>query len=353
MQLTENKLPIVSVIIPCRNEERFIGTTVGSFVASDYPKDRLEVLVVDGMSQDSTRTVIESFVQQHPFIRLVDNPRKITPAAMNVGIKAARGAVIVIASAHTEYPSDFIRSCVDCLKKTGADVVGGPVITKPGADTITGKAIALARSHPFGVGNSRFRISRKDGYVDTVPFGAYRREVFDQVGLFDGRLVRNQDNEMNDRIVRSGRKIYLTNRLTTCYFNQATLSGFLKHAISVGMWNVRTIAITPSALRWRHFVPVGFVTALVMLGSIGIFSPWVRMAFVALVGLYSTLAAICSLQIGLTRGDINASLLPPIFFLYHAAYGIGGWAGLIMMALQQSRRLVNFVFDTRRNFVVR
>lgn len=331
-------LHMVSVVIPCRNEEKFIEMCLKSIVVNDYPKDGLEVLVVDGMSEDSTRAIVQSWAKQHPSIRLIDNPKKTTPAAMNLGITAARGAVIIIAGAHAEYSADFISNCMHYLSKTGADVVGGPIITKPGANTLIGKAIALARSHPFGVGNSRFRTSSKEGYVDTVPFGAYRREIFKEIGLFNESLARNQDNEMNNRIVKRGRKIYLTPRLTACYYDQATLISFLRHAFSVGMWHIRTVRIAPSALRWRHFAPLVLVMVLVVLGLFGIILPWMRLGFLATLGTYALVAAICSLQIGLRGGGRSAALLPAVFFLYHAAYGVGSWAGLVTVAVTGWKR---------------
>lgn len=331
--------PIVSIIIPCRNEEKYIGTCLKSIAANDYPKDRLEVLVVDGMSQDGTREIVEEYANRYSCIRLLDNPKRITPAALNIGIAHSSGEVIIRMDAHAEYQPDFVSQSVDWLRRTGADVVGGPIITKPGTKTLMAKAIALATSHPFGVGNSRFRTSKREGFVDTVPFGAYRREVFNQVGLFDERLVRNQDNELSARILRSGRKIYQTPRLTASYYNQATLLGLLKQATRTGMWNILTIKITPSAFRLRHFVPSVFVATLLALGVLAISYPWARFAFLALTGSYLSLAAICSLHIGLKGGGKNASILPVVFFLYHAAYGVGNLVGLVRMALARWRGL--------------
>jgi len=324
---------MVSVIIPCRNEEKFIRICLDSIIANDYPKDRLEVLVVDGMSEDGTREIVEKYARRHTFIKLVKNPKKITPAAMNAGSENAKGAFIAIMSAHSEYPPNYLVTAIEYLRKTRADVVGGPVTTKPAADTLIARSIALATSHPFGVGNSSFRTSSGEGYVDTVPFGIYRRDVFSKVGLFDERLVRNQDNELSARIIKSGGKIYLTPQLTAYYYNQATVSGLLKQALKTGMWNVVTLKVNLDAFRWRHFIPFVFVTAFLGLGFLTWLHSGMHLAFLVLVGLYGGVAIVSSLQIGFKNGMKYAPLLPMVFFLYHTCYGLGTWAGLLRVAI--------------------
>ncbi|MBI3596512.1 MAG: glycosyltransferase family 2 protein [Nitrospirae bacterium] len=326
------RLPFITIIIPCRNEEKFISTCLKSIIASDYPKDRIEVLVVDGMSEDGTRAIIDDYVKRYAFIRLIDNPRKITPTALNTGITNAKGEIIIRMDAHAKYPPHYVSTCMKYLDRMDVDVVGGPVNTEPGADTLMGRSIALATSHPFGVGNSKFRASHEEGCVDTVPFGAYRREVFDKVGLFDERLVRNQDNELSSRIINKGGRIYLTPELLVTYYNQATLKGLLKQALITGMWNVVTIRINPASFRWRHFVPFIFVTALLALGFLAPLQPGLEFAFLSLVSLYGGAAGVSSLQIALREGAKYIWVLPVIFFLYHVCYGIGTWVGLLRMA---------------------
>ncbi|MGD1046308.1 MAG: glycosyltransferase family 2 protein [Bacteroidota bacterium] len=321
----------VSIIIPCRNEEKFIGKCLDSIIAQDYPNDKLEVLVVDGKSGDRTRDIVEDYTKCFSFVKLVDNLKKVAPIAFNIGIKRAKGKIIVIMSAHAVYPPSYISTCLKYLDKTSADVVGGPVITMPGADSLFAKGIALATSHPFGVGNSMFRISTKEGYVDTVPFGAYKREVFEKIGLFNEQLVRNQDNELNNRITNSGRKIYLTPKLTSYYYNQSTLSGLLKQALKTGMWNVVTIKINPAAFRWRHFIPFLFITALMVSVFLTLVHPSMQPIFFVLVGLYVCAALLSSIQIGIREGMNFILILPVLFFLYHVCYGIGTWAGLLRM----------------------
>lgn len=324
---------IVSIVIPCRNEESFIGRCLDSILANDYPSELLEVLVVDGFSDDRTPAVVRSYVEAHPEIRLLENPFRTTPAAMNIGIASSKGSVIVIASAHSEYPRDFVAKSVEWLERTGVEVVGGPLCTKPGAETTTARLIALATSHRFGVGNSKFRTAAPDGFVDTVPFGAYRREVFDRVGLFDERLLRNQDNELCSRILARGGKIFLTADLQAAYYSRRTLRELASQAFRNGMWNVLTVRLTPAAFRWRHFIPFVFVTALASLAVGSIAFESARPILGALICLYGLAALLASVNIQWKTSAKCALLLPPVFFILHSAYGIGTWRGLFRLAL--------------------
>jgi len=301
----------VTVIVPCRNEKRHIRACLDSILVNDYPRDGLEILVMDGMSDDGTRAIIKGYAMAHPFIRLVDNLRKITPCALNIGVEQSKGDVIIIMGAHAEYSSNFISKALDVLDKTGADVVGGPIRTMPGADTVFAKAIALATSHPLGVGNSKFRTSAKEGYVDTVPFGAYERNVFDKVGFFDERLPRNQDNEFHSRIIKAGGRIYLTPELTARYYNQSMISGLAKQAFKTGLWNVLTLKVNLAAFQLRHFVPFVFVTVIMasLIGSL--FLPGFAVIFLLIVGIYGVVAISSSLQLSFKNGLISSSSNSP------------------------------------------
>jgi len=200
----------VTVIVPCRNERRYIAACLDSILATAYPADRLEVLVVDGASDDGTRDAVRAYAAREPRVRLLDNPRRSAPAALNLGIRAARGEIIARMDAHVVYPPHYLPVLVEALLETGADNVGCPIVTLPADESATARAIACALSHPFGVGNSRFRIgSAVRREVDTVPFGCFRRDVFDRVGLFDEELIRNQDDEFNFRLIRSGGRVLL------------------------------------------------------------------------------------------------------------------------------------------------
>lgn len=194
----------VSIVLPIRNEEPYIAACLRSLLEQTYPAEAYEVLVVDGRSSDKSREIIATFSQQFPSVKCLDNPAGIVPVAMNIGIRQARGEIIIRADGHNFYPRDYVANCVKYLKETGADNVGGPWLTVPASNTLGARLIAAMLSNPFGVGDSRFRTTRNDGFVETVPFGAYKRELFDKVGLFNEKLVRNQDNELNARICSAG-----------------------------------------------------------------------------------------------------------------------------------------------------
>ena len=218
------KHPFISIVMPLYNEEKYIRNCIESLLEQDYPLEKMEWLFVDGGSQDGTKAILEEYRGQYPaLIKLLDNPHKTVPYAMNIGIRAAVGDYIIRLDAHAEYATDYFSKCVYYLQNTDADNVGGVIETKSSGRV--GEAIASVVSSKFGVGNSQFRTNGSDGYVDTVPFGAFRREVFEKYGLYDERLTRNQDNEMNYRIRANGGKIYLSNDIELAYYSRDTIKG--------------------------------------------------------------------------------------------------------------------------------
>lgn len=206
----EKSLPFVTVIVPCRNEERYIRGCLDSLIANDYPKDRLEILIVEGMSDDSTPTIVEEYAASYSFIRVIANPRRIKPTALNLGVQQSRGDVIMIADAHSFYPVDYISSNVKYLLDSGADNVGGVGRILPARQTKIAQTISLVLSHPFGSGNAYVKTgSSKPRWTDAVAFGCYRREIFQRIGMFREELVRSSDLDFNNRIRRAGGKILL------------------------------------------------------------------------------------------------------------------------------------------------
>jgi len=187
----------VSIIIPCRNEEKFIARCLDSIIANDYPKDRLEALVVDGMSKDETRRIIERYTQQYPFIKLLDNSKKIIATTMNIGIKHASGEIIMKVDAHSTYPKDYISNYAQYLREYQADNIGGVLNIMPGRETTVSKTIALVLAHPFGSGNAYIKIGSKDPrWTDAAAFGYYKKEIFQKVGLFNEN-VGSEDMDLN------------------------------------------------------------------------------------------------------------------------------------------------------------
>ena len=222
-----NSFLSVSLIVSCRNEEKFISKCLDSLIKQDYPKEKIEILVVDGMSEDKTREIIKEYSKKFSFIKLLKNHQKYTPFAFNIGIKKAIGEAIILIGAHAEYEKDYISKCVKYLEEYNADNVGGILKTIPSNDSLIAKAIAICLSHFFGAGGSYFRTgSKKPIEVDTVFGGCYKREVFNKIGLFNEKLIRSQDIELNRRLKVSGGKILLVPDITAYYYPQNNLSDF-------------------------------------------------------------------------------------------------------------------------------
>lgn len=329
-ELIENEtLPFISVVVPVYNEEKYISICLDSLRKQDYPRSYMEWIFVDGGSTDETRALLEAFKSSgFDLVKILDNPLRITPCAMNTGIKESRGEYIVRLDAHAEYASDYLSSCIRALLETGADNVGGKAVTK--GRGFMGESIAKVLSSKFGVGNSGFRTGGQEGYVDTVPFGAFKREVFEKWGYFDERLVRNQDNEMNYRIRKNGGQVYLSDRIHFAYFCRDTLKGLLHMAMQNGEWNIVTMRLCPGSMGVRHFIPLVFVTSLVVLVVLSVFAWWAMVLLACEVLTYLALDAIFSLSEASTIRQFGLLLL--LYPLFHICYGLGSLKGLIRLA---------------------
>lgn len=318
----------VSIIIPMRNEERYIAACLDSVLANDFPRDEYEIIVMDGRSTDRSCQIVQRYVDQYPFIKLLDNPGEIVPTGLNIAIRNARGRYILRMDAHSEYPNDYVRSCVSEIERTGAQVVGGGMTTKPGSKTLMAQAIALMSTHKFGVGNSAFRIGLSDRYVDTVPFGAFRREVFEEVGLFRERLRRHQDFEMASRIRSAGGKIFLSSKIHLTYYNVPTLAKFLHQALLNGIWVGRTWVCYPSTIALRKVVPVLFTATILACAVAGVFFPPGRVLLGVALGAYAVAALVSAAQISHRNGWRFMLVMPWLFFAYHFLFGVTSFAGL-------------------------
>ena len=309
-------MPFVSVIVPCRNEKNFISKCLDSIIEQDYPKYKLEVLVIDGMSEDGTREIVRDYSQKYPLIKILDNPKKFTPFALNIGIKEARGEVIVRMDAHAGYKKDYVSKCVKYLKEHDADNVGGVMKTRPAKNTLFARAIALVLSHSFGAGGSYFRTgSAKPRWVDTVFGGCYKREVFDKIGLFNENLLRSQDMEFNLRLRRAGGKILLAPDIVSYYYPKSNLRDFFLHNIKDGIWAILPLKFVKIPFRLRHYIPLIFVLTLPL-------SIWP----------YVLLSLFFSLQIALKEKDFRLFfVMPAVFFCRHFGYGLGSVFGLLKL----------------------
>jgi glycosyltransferase involved in cell wall biosynthesis len=319
---------IVSIVVPMRNESENIRSCLDSLVHQTFSHDKYEILVADGRSTDNSRQIVSLYEKRDVSVRLLDNSSQTTPFGMNLGIRAASGNIIIIAGAHTIYPADFVENCVVWLDKSGADVVGGPVETVVDGDHFGARLVVAILSSPFGVGNSKFRTSHKEGFVDTVPFGAFRREIFDRVGIYNEKLVRNQDNELNARIRRAGGRIYLTPALTTQYHPVSNFVGLLKYAFKTSQWHFFTLHENRASMSVRHLVPAVFLLLLLLLFSFSISSVTALIFLIAMLCGY-ILTGFCFSIRAKTEGNWDVAFVQPFStFCFHIAYGAGTLFGL-------------------------
>ncbi|HUA14857.1 MAG TPA: glycosyltransferase family 2 protein [Verrucomicrobiae bacterium] len=319
--------PSVSVIIPVRNEETYIEKCLVSLLAQTYPGARYEIIVVEGRSSDSSKPLVEAVCREHSNVRCIDNPAGIVPCAMNLGIRHAQGEIIIRADGHNTYPPDYIENCVQCLEQTGADNVGGPLLTIAADESLGARMVAAVLTSPFGVGDSRFRTTSMEGYVDTVPFGAFRRTLFDRIGMYNEKLVRNQDVDLNARIRRAGGMIYQTPKLTTEYHPVAGFWQFLALTFRTSQWHLFSFSENVRSLGARHFAPALFVVGLssALVGSI--FHTSVFLAVLALLVIYLTTGFVI-INSGTKNNQRGMALVLPLACLcFHISYGLGTLAG--------------------------
>jgi len=330
----------VSIIIPCRNEKKFIGKCLDSIIAQNYPKDKLEVLVIDGMSEDGTREIVRQRTEKHPFIKVINNPNRIVPPALNVGIRQAKGDVIIRMDAHSVYEVDYIAKCVNYLNQHNADNVGGVCVTLPGSDSLLAKSIALTLSHPFGVGNSYFRIGLKEPrYVDTVPFGCYKKEVFEKIGLFNENLVRNQDIELNLRLKKSGGKILLVPEIISYYHARSTLRTLGKNNFLNGLWVIYSTKFAKMPFSLRHLIPFFFVMSLAGSLVLSLFYYPCIYLFAFIIGLYLVVNIFFSIKLSLKNGLKHFPALILSFSTLHFSYGLGSLCGIIKLFMPKRRKV--------------
>jgi GT2 family glycosyltransferase len=329
-------VPLVSVIVAMRNEEAYIGKCLGSLAEQDYPADRLEVLVIDGRSTDRSRQIVSETGVRLLNLRLLDNEKRISPAAFNIGIKSAQGQVVTIISAHSYLAADYVSRCVEYLTCTGADCVGGPIKTI-GEDP-TAKAIALAMSSPFGVGDALFRYSQKEQYVDTLAFGAYRRDVFERVGLFDEGMAGSEDDEFNYRLRRHGGKLFLTPAIRSFYYGRTSLRDLWTQYFRYGFGKVRVIQKHPTLARVRHLIPAVFVASLVTTAVLSLFNLLFAVLLGLILGSYVLVSLALSARIAAREGWKYLPFLPAAFACLHFAYGTGLLLGVAQFLLVGKRR---------------
>ncbi len=329
--------PLVTVVVPALDEERYIGACLESLVAQDYPSDRLEVLVADGGSKDRTRRIVTEVGVGAPFpVRLIENPGRTTPHGLNAGFAASRGEVIIILSAHGLADARFVSASVLALRETGAAAAGGPIDTR--GDGSVADAIAAGLSHPFGVGDARFRFATEPGYVDTIAFAAYRRECFEALGGFDADREKAEDDFFNYRIRRAGGRLFLTPEVSSVYFARSTYRSVARQYFAYGKAKGRTGIEEPASVQIRHVVPSGAVAIGGVLALAGVSSGIARWALLLLGVLYASAAGYAGVRASMQRGRLElAPLTAATFPVVHASYGVGAIAGAVAALLRRQQ----------------
>lgn len=324
--------PAVSVVIPCRDEERFLEACLDSLIANSYPQGRLELLIVDGMSTDQTNIIAKRFTQRYPHIRLLENPKRTIPAAMNTGILQSRGEIILKADAHSIYPSNYIADCVRHLLDFKADMAGGMWVIAPRENTHIARSISLALSHWFASGNAYIKIGSKNPrWADTAAFGCWKRETLNKLGLFDEDLAGSSDMDLNVRLRKAGGKILLVPDIKVTYFADSDLKSLWKHNLSDGVWATYVLKFGKHATSWRHWAPLAFVSSLLVAGILALLLVQAAWVLAGLCGVYGVLSLAASVQLSLRMNTLEyLRTLPIVFATRHVAHGLGALYGLVL-----------------------
>ena len=315
--------PLVTIAMPCFNEEHYIEACIASVQAQDYPPDRIEILVADGGSTDRTRQVLEGLAAADPRIRVIDNPERLQAAGMNRLIAAARGDLIVRMDVHCEYAPSYVRSCVEVMQRTGADNVGGAQRAR--ARTRFQKALCAALDSPLGVGGAAYRSADKEGFVDTVFLGAFRRAVFEQVGLYDSRAITNEDAELNQRLLASGGRIYLSRDIEVHYYPRDSFRTLARQYFKYGQGRARTLLKHRKLPTVRPLIPFFLVVG----GGILIATSPVQPLTGPALAAYAAVCALEAVRVGRKAGWSAVPLCWAIFPTLHVSHGVGFARGLV------------------------
>ncbi len=321
-------LPLVTVAIPCLNEEGHIDNLVKGILEQDYPHDRLEILVADGMSTDGTRAILERLAKTWPQIAVIDNPERIQSTALNAILRKARGEVIVRMDVHCDYAPDYIRRCVEELERTGADNVGGAQRTR--ARTPFQASLCAALASPMGMGLARHRSPDFEGFVQTVFQGAFRRSLFERIGLYDPNAVTNEDAELNQRILESGGRIYLSKAIVVYYYPRSSLLSLAKQYFHYGQGRARTFLKHGGLPTIRPMLPFLWLMTNLVLAAV----PPLHWALPWALVFYGSVVVLETLRARGSLGVLGRLRLLAIFPAMHVAHGTGFGVGLVGYALR-------------------
>jgi len=333
-------VPFISVLIPCHNEEFFIRRCIDSVVANDYQADRMEIFLIDGLSTDNTIDILNNYSLRFKHIKVLSNPKRVFPAAVNMGIRVSHGDFIFIMGAHAIYPENYFSKCIECSVKFNADNVGGILNTIPFDDSVIGTLISTVLSNPFGVGNSKFRTGAEIiTEVDTVFGGCYRKNVFEKHGLFTEDLISTSDYEFNNRIRRKGAKIILDPGIIVTYYTRSSLLSFIKNNLRNGYWAIYPIAVSKNIpVSMRHLVPLLFVLSIIILVLLSFKWPLFLFTLIGMMIVYLLTCFYFSF-ISIENKYHFFPLLSVFFLILHITYGLGSLWGLVIVFLSNIKIL--------------
>ncbi|HRS53339.1 MAG TPA: glycosyltransferase family 2 protein, partial [Bacteroidales bacterium] len=313
-----DKLPYISLILPCHNEEIFIEKCINSILENEYPSEKIELLVIDGLSTDNTVNIVKKYIDKHIKIKIFTNHKKYFPAAVNIGINNSKGDYIFILGAHAVYHKNYFSKCIETALRTNADNVGGVLITDGLNKSIIGKGITIVLSHPFGVGNSTFRTgSNKEIEVDTVFGGCYKKEVFKNIGLFNENLISSSDIDFNKRLKKNNGKIILNPSIQATYYTRTNFKKFIINNFRNGFWAVYPIKFVDYIpVSARHFIPFFFFIGITIGLFLIPFSNIIKNIYLTTICIYFLITILISLKY-IFKNPLYLFILPFLFFTLH------------------------------------
>ncbi len=324
--------PFVSIIVPCYNEETTIHHLLEAVLAQTYPRKRIELIISDGFSKDRTRDVIAVFQKIHVdlSVRVVDNTTKTIPSGLNQAIRESRGEIIIRLDAHSMPIPEYIERCVLAHQSGRGSNIGGVWEIRPGAETRMAEAISFAAAHPLGVGDAMYRLNATAGAVDTVPFGSFRRDLIDKIGVFDETLLANEDYEFNTRVRESGGIVWLDPSIRSIYFSRSTLGKLAAQYWRYGYWKLKMLKRYPHTLRWRQALPPLFVFSLLALFVLSLFFELSRIVLMAQLIMYFSILGLAGIRLAFIKGKGFLILgLPLAITTMHVSWGAGFlWSGI-------------------------
>jgi len=335
--LDSDRAPLVSIIVPCYNEQATIRVLLEAIYAQTTPRQALEVVIADGMSTDGTREEILAFMISHPDldVRVVDNLAGTIPAGLNRAIEEAEGTYIVRLDAHSKPYPDYVERCVSDLEAGCGDNVGGVWIIQPGCESWQARSIAVAAAHPFGVGDARYRIGGEAQAVDTVPFGSYARALVERIGAYDESLLSNEDYEFNVRVRESGGVVWINPAIKTVYFARRTMGALARQYWRYGYWKMRMLRRYPDTFRWRQLAGA-FVLSFLILGLLGIWFPLVRWLLVLELSLYVLVLLTAGIQRAFQEQDFALSFGVPLAIVtMHFSWGSAFLFSLVSLTFRK------------------